>query len=339
MAQLEDLLDEQTRARLMEVAQGADKTTVVLADLDPEAPAQTEPEVPYVIVKAATDPNPPRTLTAADAIDIDPRSGAFIDALCVDCQVPLLIDPKVPEGVDPEKPRIPMCDGCAKVRARFAAMSEQRNVEIIRRSSTKKRSPRTTDGIDHPVTVTTKEKPMPKTDLDNLSDAELGAMVRTQLKATATEQIKEAAPKVEAERKERDKATTKATAKKQKQRKNNVLPGFRVDKSLEVPDLDLSDIDGLDECVSATTRSPYNKARFRLKAGDPLDPETTTYAVLADEHQRLRELASIGKDTEGTTVVLAVNDSDEVLNTKAKALAKVLGVSKKEAKAIVLSGA
>jgi hypothetical protein len=330
MSSIGDLLDEQTRTRL---------ATVVVAKTDAKAPAN---EIPFVVTKRAVDPNPPRPLTERDAIDIDPESEAMIDAVCVDCGVPILIDPKVPEGVDPETPRVPICQKHAQERARWE-IAQQRKVEAIRRPQIAKHQPRTTDGIDHPVTVTTKENRM---DLDNLSDAELGAIVRRQMKATLTEKIIEGAPQVLAERAAHEEAEKEAIAEVQAERSGRVLPGFKVGTTLEVPALDLTNVSNLDEQPSAATRSPYNKARFRLTGEPPLAvPDKdglmaegavpTTYKVLIAEHERLLSLSAAHNKgaakkakKEKVEVVMAATDAaTEARLTKATALAGVLGVS------------
>lgn len=357
----------------------AQKMQAVVADIQPSQPAKPKRvlkgragEVDIVITKASTEPNQParhhpickcegcevgtsvamtpeayaeryglvrptapRTLTAADAIDIDPRSGAMIEAECVDCHTPLLIDPEVPEGVDPEAPRIPICAECAGIRVRHEAMNNQRSVQAIRRPRVAHHQPRTSDGIDHPVKTTKKENDM---DLDNLSDAELGAVVRQQMKATKVEQVKAAKPVVEAERKVKEKKEKKGVKASRVERRK-VLAGFMVGTTLEIPDLDLSEVASLDEAPSAKERSPYNKARFRLTKEAPLDPEETTYRTLAEEHERLRktEAERVGKAKEAKPkkVTAIVADVQDVDKAKVKALAKVLGISKKEARKLV----
>lgn len=346
MSEIRDLLDADTRAKLAEVVSEQKDT----------APA-------YVIIKASTDPNPPRTLTAADAIEIDPDSEAMIDAECVDCKVPMLIDPALPEGCDPEdaeKPRVPLCAKCGAIRARYEAMTAQRNVEIIHRKTVARHKPRVTDNVDHPVTVTKKENPM--YDLDNLSDAEFGAAVRADMRARAAEALpakrkkaKDKAAKAEAKAKDNVK-------KRQKERKGLVLAEFRVDNSLTVPALDLTEVEDLNEMVSSALRGPYNQARFRLAGEPPLwspskeDEEgyvPTTYQTLLDEHGRLMALAQAKAaekaakaaekakpKSKGKPQIVAVLDDEQeaVVKTKTKALAKLTGIDKKQARAIVMSG-
>lgn len=339
MSKIESLLDDETRAKLAQVA-------------------KQDAEPAFVIIKASTDPNPPRTLTAADAIDIDPESGAMIDALCVDCKMPLLIDPALPEGADPEALRVPMCDKCGKVRARFAAISEQRNVEIIHRKTVARHQPRVTDGIDHPVTVTheareakTKENDM---DLSSMSDAELGAILRADMLARAAADLPEKRKKAKSKKAKAEAKAAEQVKQRQAERKGMVLDAFVVG-SLTVPALDLSEVEDLNEMVSSALRAPYNQARFRLAGEPPLwSPSKededgyvpTTYQTLIDEHARLMALAEVkaaekakpkAKKQPKPQIVAVLSDDDEAeIAKKVKALRKITGLDKATARAIVL---
>ncbi len=125
--------------------------------------------------------------------------------------------------------------------------------------------------------------------LSRLTDAELGAIVRKRMLLAAEEQVRAAAPVVEAARVEAEAEQVAAIATEQQQRKGNVLPAFRLPTKSgikEVPDLDLSDVTSLDVQPSAKQRSPYNKALAGIGA-ELLDPETCTYATLAEAHKRL----------------------------------------------------
>lgn len=342
MSEIRDLLDADTRAKLAQVTS-----------------KQQDKEPAFVVIKASTDPNPPRTLTAADAIDIDPESGAMIDALCVDCKVPMLIEPTLPEGVDPETPRFPICAPCGKIRARFMAINEQRNVEIIHRKSVARHKPRVDDGIDHPVTVTreapeaTKEIQM--YDINVLTDMELGAAVRADLLARAAEALPAKRDKAKAKKRKADKVADAQVKQRQSERKGMVLAEFNVGTTLVVPALDLSEVEDLNEMVSTTLRSPYNKARFRLAGERPLwapkdedeDGYTpTTYQTLIDEHARLMALAQVKADEpkgkkkskdKPQIVALLDDDVEAEVTKKAKALAKLTGIDKVAARKIVMA--
>jgi hypothetical protein len=182
-------------------------------------------------------------------------------------------------------------------------------------------------------------------DLSNMSDAELGAMVRQQMQAAKVETIVAAKPEVEEKRKAEAKETEKAIKKEQAARPMRVFAGFMVGTSLEIPTLDLSDVSSLDEAPSAKERSPYNKARFRLTKESALDPEETTYRLLMEEHLRLQGIeaervkavpkAEKPKKAKAKKVKAVVVDIDPEENAKVTALASVLGVSEKKARKIM----
>lgn len=181
-------------------------------------------------------------------------------------------------------------------------------------------------------------------DLDNLTDAELGALVRKQMKAMKGEEIIEKAPEVEAERQEHEAEQVKQVKAEQEARKERILLGFTVG-NCEVPDLDLTNVSSLDEAPDAKTRSPYNRCRYRLGIKETLDPEVTTYRFLMEEHERLAALASEkaskpveskkAKKPEPEVAVVVTAKLDKSEKAKAKVLAEVLGVSKKEARKMV----
>lgn len=270
---------------------------------------------------------PPRPLTSADAIEIDPESEAMIEARCVDCTRPLLIDPKVPEGVDPTVPRVPICENCGHIRVsmekqRREAMNDQRAIEVAKRT----RQPAPIQAIQ-PIE---KENDM---DMNTLSDAELGATIREQMQAEKAKQVKAAKPKVDKKRKAK-KEKVKADVKAEQQaRKTRVLAGFTLG-NVEVPTLDLTNVSSLDEAPSAKERSPYNKCLFRAKE-TILDPEVTTYRTLMDLHERFAGEAGEakpkkkGKKKQAVAVVADLNPTEDA--KKVTALAKTLGISEKKA--------
>jgi hypothetical protein len=280
----------------------------------------------------------PRKLTAADGIIIDPESGMDIDANCVDCGTSVKIVAEIPqelrtrltaEGLDPDEvPRVPMCDSCGTIRAQYAAIDQQRAVEIYKRDNTV-------------TTINPEEQDM---DISNVPDAEVGAAVKKSLKADKAEKVKAAKPKVEAERKKADKKAKKGRKANQAERKAAKRPGFRIDQSSEVPDLDFTEVNSLDESPSALERRPYNQARFRLLGEKSLDPETTTYRTLLAEHDRLAPVAAKvakkrAKKTKkgGKKVVAQVAKVSAVDEAKVKKLAKATGLSKKDAREVLMS--
>jgi hypothetical protein len=360
MTSIASLLDEETKTRL---------ATAVVADLKPEQPAKVHNhafkrkdadtlacacggeikgkkylapkkpgDVPIVVTKRATDPNvdptAPRRPRSSAEVDIDPESEALIEAACYFCGVDIEVEPKVPHEVLGTE-RLFTCSDCAKAEVR-KAIRDQRNVETIHRTRVARHQPRTTDGINHPVATTTKEKPM--IDLDNMTDAELGAMVRKQMKATLATKVAEAKPVVEAERAEAEVAKKVDVAEEQAQRPGRIYPGFTLKTKggvKEVPALDLTDLSTLDEMPDAKTRSPYNKALSGL--GEPiLEKDGTTYATLVELHERLAGEA-VAVPVEVVVAKAETTEKAKVSKKEIKALAAFLGISKDEAKARILA--
>lgn len=183
-------------------------------------------------------------------------------------------------------------------------------------------------------------------DIDSISDAELGALVRQRVKAVRAGEIIAASPQVEAQRAKHEVEETLAIADRQAERVGQVHTAFKVG-DLVVPALDLTQVTDLNEVVDGVTRSPYNKARHRLKLVDLLDAETTTYAVLAEQHEHLRTLVTgkAGKvkapkapkkaKAAKESVVLAVTETDPAVDKKAAKLAKILDCSLEQARELV----
>lgn len=238
-----------------------------------------ETRTKVLAVAAGIDPSGPASLpTSTDEVDIDPRSGALIEAACADCAATILVHPTVPDGVDPEAKRKFVCRDCAKTEV-LGAIEAQRHIEIIRRNRVAAQS----------RAITTQENTMTIIDIDTIPDAELGAL----LKKTMRAEIAEALPVLRAEALRIDLEAAKVDDKQaEADRKANrkVLGAFTVG-DLEVPALDLRDLTDLNEVAPAVIRSPYNKARKRLTQEGPLDKETTTYGRLAAEHKILRKFA------------------------------------------------
>lgn len=170
-------------------------------------------------------------------------------------------------------------------------------------------------------------------DIDEVSDAELGAVFRASIKARMAEKIRATTPAVLAQRAKQEAEQATAITEEQAERKGKVLPGFTVGTHL-VPDLDLSVVTNLQEVVSAKTRSPYNKALY-AQGQDLLDPESATYAVLADLHPRLKKAAKKARKAKPgpvkkVTAVVAVTDTDNIAQ-----IAQILGISEKKARKMV----
>lgn len=357
----------------------------VVADLDPKAPAT----VPYVVIKASTEPIARSTttiLTGNGEIEVDVASEANIEALCAgNCAKVISFPPTLPLAVA-KRYGLPQpaayCLECAEEAVLHVIQEHraaQRNQPAIRTPRVAKHQPRVSDGIDHPVVFTTplsKADPdkvfgpaeiTPKkendVDLDNIPAAKLGDTVRQSMKMAKAEQVKKDRKAAKKAQREAEQQALVERTKAQKAKKGKVLPGFMVGTTLEVPALDLSDVENIDECPSATARSPYNKARFRLTGEGPLPSPSaceedaslvpTTYRVLADEHRRLMSLAADHNEqakakqeakakpkTAPKTAVIADLDTDAeaLIKRKAKALAKATGLSKAQAREIVLAG-
>lgn len=182
-------------------------------------------------------------------------------------------------------------------------------------------------------------------DVNNLSDTELGRHVRNLVVHTKIGKVKKARAKAKAEQAKAEAKHTKAIKKDQKRRKNHVLKGFRVSKTLVIPDLDLRDVTSLDTTPSAVVRAPYNQARFRLLGEPPLpalgnqkdepDPmPSATYKDLIKEHERLR---GVVKDKskpakKGKVLVAELHSSDKA---KIKSLSKLAGISQERAREVL----
>jgi hypothetical protein len=202
------------------------------------------------------------------------------------------------------------------------------------------------------VETARRKKKEKNVDLNNLPEAEVGRLVLTQVKKAKAKKVKEARPKAVKAKVKAEKAIDKGIKKDQKRRKNHVVKGFRVSKTLVIPDLDLRDVTSLDTTPSALTRGPYNQARFRLLGEPPLpakgnqkdepDPQpSTTYRDLIKEHERLRDLVKkkakdkpIKAEAKPEVKVLTakLNPSDKA---KVRSLAKLAGISHERAREVL----
>lgn len=188
-------------------------------------------------------------------------------------------------------------------------------------------------------------------DLNQMTKAEVGDLVLTQIKTTKAKKVKAARPQAVKAKKKTEKAVDKGIKKDQKRRKNHVVKGFRVSKTLVVPDLDLRDVTSLDTTPSALVRGPYNQTRFRLLGEPPLpalgnqkdepDPQpSTTYRDLIKEHERLRDLVSKkakGKPVkavkaEAKVLTAKLNPSDKA---KVRQLSKLANISQERAREVL----
>lgn len=245
---------------------------------------------------------------------------------CAGCDTPVTVaqrDTKAPE-------RIVVCAECAESMSRGSSITV---VEPRKHHSE-------TGGAPVGVTVTTtpkQEAPVP-IDINDLTDAELGAAVRAEMTAQAEAEVKPKRDKAAKQAKVERKA---AKAAKRAERKAitavGVLPAFDV-QGAHVPALDVSAVEDLNEVPPKDVRSPYNKALYRL--GEPLlstkdEPglgaEACTYATLIEVHQRLacQVPAEPVTPAEPKAQIAAPIDLDE---RKIQALQDTLGVSAKKAR-------
>lgn len=272
-----------------------------------------EPDI--VITKASTDPVPPRPLTLDDCIPSG-ITGPY-EGECVDCGIPVTVQP-LPEGMDPDTPRAPICKEHALVRVTYAAVQEQRSIEITHRQ-------------ENPVI-----------DLNQIPDAKVGEAVKASIKTEKAKKVRKDSKAAKAKRAVQEREADQARTKTQKKRKSLIFPGFKVDQSLTVDDLDLTTGPSLNEMPSQIERRPYNQARFRILGEPSLDPETTTYQTLVDEHQRLAKAAKArrkerkAKDKDKAKTALKKPAKKAVvahvdLTEKAKRFAAFTGVSEERA--------
>lgn len=202
--------------------------------------------------------------TTINGVEVDLRSESLFDTECADCGTPRSVV-VAPEGVDLDMlvshPRIVVCPPCGvkRVQGKQGTLVHE---------------------VKHGLNLTD----FTKAELAALANqarermvAEAEAALPAKREAALVERAEVEA--VDEERKVADRA----------ERSGVVLPEFTL-HTITVPALDLSDLSNDKEVVSATTRSPYNKALNRNK--EPiLDKETATYEVVAEVHRRLMALA------------------------------------------------
>lgn len=249
---------------------------------------------------------------------VDPRSEALIEFACqgADCDSIVLVDP-VPVGADyDEFRRVVMCRDCARAYLR------DKTGHVVRTPRVKHHQPRLEATPEELASADAKrtdaQEAHVKIDLSTMSDAQLGAQVRTELEKTAEAEVRESAPKAKKAKRAKDAADVKAAKKDRKKRKGKVLGEVVVDGSLTIPALDLGDATSLDTVVSAGFRSPYNKARFRVLGEPALEPDTTTLRFLLGEHERLREaVVARGVEREAKAAAQAAEKAAKAAQAKA----------------------
>lgn len=289
-------------------------------------------DMPYVVRKASTDPNPPAQdtpgetvtvlqperlvdakVTVINGVEYDLRSEGFVETACADCDTPLKVE-VAPKHADLEvlisRPRISVCTDCGQQRVRG-----RRGVLVY--------DPRQE-----------KEEPMPEIDLGKFSEAELAALAvqaRQHLMAQAAEELpakREQAKRAEAERETEDAALKAQDRAKQRKK----WMGEFALNGVVVPAIDFTEV-SLDESVPGKVRSSYNKALHA--AGEPILDREVTYRVLRKVHKRLWKQAEVAVEaprTKAQSESVLVADLDPDAQAKVDAYAKITGVSVDEAR-------
>lgn len=238
--------------------------------------------------------------TEINGVLYDLRSEGMCRTECVDCRCPLEVE-VVPQGADLDlltsTPRVAACAPCAQAR------TQGKRGSVIHRPRVQRHQPRTSDHQDHPVLVTTpKENDMPEFDLSHYGPAQLAELfllVQERLRAQAAEALPAKVATAIAEAEAHESADQAVRVEQREARKGWVLDGFTL-HTVEVPTLDLSEVANMDEAVSATVRSPYNKALYRngepllSTSTNPAEGQVTTWAVVAAVHERLAAVAAAG---------------------------------------------
>lgn len=165
-------------------------------------------------------------------------------------------------------------------------------------------------------------------DLNDLTDAEIGRIVRVALMAQRSKRIEVGRADVaDVEEFEAERAAALLNDERKK-RDLLAIKGFLAN-GYAVPALDARQ-EPLDEVVSAPVRQTYNRARVALGEKELLDPETTTWRVIVTEHIRLGELAR--KRSKAPKLAAHLGERTPA---KVKALAEVFEVSEEVADAIM----
>lgn len=270
-------------------------------------------------------------------------SGVTVQRLVVDCDgecgaTVTVVDRPVPDDVA-DLPRYRVCVECAQ------KMTEGKTGRVL------ERRPLTLNGQSavvvnsRPKRATTEKKEAHMGQI-NVSDAELGAAVRQLAQETVAEALPEKQKKAKSKKAKKDKAEKAAKRSERADlSKIGVLDGFTI-KNVEVPALDVGAIGNLDEAVPSEVRSPYNKARHRMKQNllpsataaqikkDPTTPHTT-WVMLIPVHQELAAKAgnvaeAKAEKPEKRKLVAAPIDLDE--KTRVRVLRESFGVDKATAR-------
>lgn len=286
---------------------------------------------------------PPEPVLGVDIVEIN---GVQVDLRgddpwfvtpCADCGTLRKVE-VAPEGVDLTKERVVVCAECIKVR------TKGKSVQVIHDPRVAKHAPRTKDGIDQPITVTSIIEKEQDVDLNQYSAAQLATFVERAQDIMRTKAEEALAPNVRAAIAERVEVAATDQARMEAGRESRegcILAAFEV-KGVEVPALDLSEVTDMTTVVPAKQRSPYNKALFRT-GGTILTADEATYEAVAKVHERLSaeggKKAKKGKKAKATKVTAAVESEAKAKFSKEQVavLAEIRGITKAEARKILAS--
>lgn len=263
MPTMEELLDPEVIAKM---AEAAEPKRECLCERRSDGFRLNEDGV--AVHKTCGNPRPPVSMflspgNSAKVVTVDCEGG---------CGTPIKIAVREVPDRHRNKPRYRVCAECA------ATMIDGSTVTVV--APPQKEAPVAVD-----------------LSANALSDAEVGATVRKAAIDKIAADLPKKRKKAKAKAAKKDKAAKKAKRAERADLAKIVLPGFEF-QGIEVPTLDLGEINNLDEAVSGTVRSPYNKVRYRLhmtplpsatKAQIKQDPTTpvTTWAMLANAHAEL----------------------------------------------------
>lgn len=307
MPSIKDLLDPTAVKAVESVATSKPESKQVAPKVAPRPPSKSNPVAPSKMLAGATVQT---IVLKCEANWLGASCGTTIT----------VVDRPVPEE-RAHLPRLRVCATCAK------AMTAGKTGRVIARPAL------SLPGGPAVVVTNTKEAPVGQVNLSTMSPAEVGEAVTDAARQTIAEALPEKRKKAKAKKAKKDKAAKKAKRKERADLANLVLPGFTA-KKVEVPDLDLSAIDSVDEVVPSDVRSPYNKVLYRT-GQSTLDKDTTTWKVLAGIHQELANGAQPSptkpkKAKKGKPQIAAHVDMTE--QERIQTLRDTFGVDKKTAR-------
>jgi len=235
------------------------------------------------------------------------------------------------------QPRLVVCSPCA------TAMSAGSTVTVL--ANPPKATPL---GV-----TTTKETPVPTVNIDAIPSAQLGETIKRAERERLAADLPAKRKKAKDKAAKSEKAQVKAKkAARKAQTSLGVLPALTFGK-VEIPALDVTAIDDMNEIPGKAARSPYNKVLHGM--GEPLLPtkdepgigvEACRWADLVSLHQRFAALqeahAGIDEATQrekrkGKKQAQIAAPIDLSERTKVEAIMAAVGCSEKKARKILAS--